>query len=109
MLLLQGWTNSAATIHRQFERGGYKAVVLGQVDYYKKLSEKQYVPPLQLVPCITHNSATARRPWLFSRRAISSMTRSCSGSQNDPAYDFLHGDERYRSSRPTDRIASTAY
>ena len=96
LLLLQGWTNSAAAIHRQFERGGYKAVVLGQVDYYKKLSEKQYVSPLQRA---MYNAQLGRREETLAllEEGYQQHDPELLWIQNDPAYDFLHGDERYRS------------
>ena len=95
-VLLQGWTNSAAAIHRQFERGGYKAVVVGQVDYYKKLSEKQYVSPLQRA---TYNAQLGRREETLAllEEGYQQHDPELLWIQNDPAYDFLHGDERYRS------------
>jgi tetratricopeptide (TPR) repeat protein len=95
-VLLQGWTNSAAAIHRQFERGGYKAVVVGQVDYYKKLSEKQYVSPLQRA---TFNAQLGRREETLAllEEGYQQHDPELLWIQNDPAYDFLHGDERYRS------------
>jgi TolB-like protein/DNA-binding winged helix-turn-helix (wHTH) protein/Tfp pilus assembly protein PilF len=95
-VLLQGWTNSAAAIHRQFERGGYKAVVVGQVDYYKKLSEKQYVSPLQRA---TFNAQLGRREETLAllEEGYQQRDPELLWIQNDPAYDFLHGDERYRS------------
>jgi len=96
LLLLQGWTNSAAAIHRQFERGGYKAVVLGQVEYYKKLSEKQYVSPLQRA---MYNAQLGRREETLAllEEGYQQHDPELLWIQNDPAYDFLHGDERYRS------------
>ena len=96
LLLLQGWTNSAAAIHRQFERGGYKAVVLGQVDYYKKLSEKQYVSPLQRA---MYNAQLGRREETLAllEEGYQQHDPELLWIENDPAYDFLHGDERYRS------------
>jgi TolB-like protein/DNA-binding winged helix-turn-helix (wHTH) protein len=96
LLLLQGWTNSAASVHRQFEHGGYKAVVLGQVDYYKKLSEKQYVSPLQRA---MYNAQLGRREETLAllEEGYQQHDPELLWIQNDPAYDFLHGDERYRS------------
>jgi TolB-like protein/DNA-binding winged helix-turn-helix (wHTH) protein len=96
LLLLQGWTNSAAAIHRQFEHGGYKAVVLGQVDYYKKLSEKQYVSPLQRA---MYSAQLGRREETLAllEEGYQQHDPELLWIQNDPAYDFLHGDERYRS------------
>jgi len=96
LLLLQGWTNSAAAIHRQFERGGYKAVVLGQLDYYKKLSEKQYVSRLDLA---RYEAQLGRREETLAllEEGYQQHDPELLWIQNDPAYDFLHGDERYRS------------
>ena len=96
LLLLQGLESSAAGVRHKFERGGYKAVVLGQVDYYKKLSEKQYVSPLQRA---MYNAQLGRREETLAllEEGYQQHDPELLWIENDPAYDFLHGDERYRS------------
>jgi TolB-like protein/DNA-binding winged helix-turn-helix (wHTH) protein len=94
--LVQGWTNAAAAVHRQFERGGYKAVVLWQLDHYKKLSEKQYVSPLQRAMYAAQLGRLEETLALLEE-GFQQHDPELLWIQNDPAYDFLHGDERYRS------------
>ena len=96
LLLLQGLESSAAGVRHKFERGGYKAVVLGQLDYYKKLSEKKYVSPLESAK---YEAQLGRREETLAllEEGYQHHDPELLWIQNDPAYDFLHGDERYRS------------
>ncbi len=96
LLLLQGRTNSAAAVQHKFEHGGYKSVVLGQLDYYKKLSEKQYVSPLQRA---MYDAQLGRREETLAllEEGFQQRDPELLWIRNDPAYDFLHTDERYRS------------
>jgi TolB-like protein/DNA-binding winged helix-turn-helix (wHTH) protein/Flp pilus assembly protein TadD len=94
--LLLGRESSAAAIRRKFERGGYKAVVLGQLDYYKKLSEKQYVSRLELAR-YEAQLGRGEETLTLLEDGFQQRDPELLWIQNDPAYDFLHGDERYRS------------
>jgi TolB-like protein/Flp pilus assembly protein TadD len=96
LLLLQGKESSAAGVRHKFERGGYKAVVADQLDYYKKLSEKQHVSPLESAK---YEAQLGRREetLAFLEEGYQQHDPELLWIQNDPAYDFLHGDERYRS------------
>jgi hypothetical protein len=96
LLLLQDRKTSAAAVRREFERGGYKAVVLGELDHYKKLSEKQYVSRLEFAK---HEAQLGHREetLVFLEEGYQQHDPELLWIQNDPAYDFLHSDERYRS------------
>jgi tetratricopeptide (TPR) repeat protein len=96
LCLLLGKESLAAGVRRNFERGGYKAVVVGQLDYYKKLSEKKYVSRLELAK---YEAQLGRREetLAFLEEGYEQHDPELLWIQNDPAYDFLHGDERYRS------------
>jgi Tetratricopeptide repeat len=96
LLLVQGMTTSAAAVQHKFESGGYKAVVLGQLDYYKKLSEKQYVSRLELAK---YEAQLGRREetLAFLEEGYEQHDPELLWIQNDPAYDFLRSDPRYQS------------
>jgi TolB-like protein/DNA-binding winged helix-turn-helix (wHTH) protein len=98
MLLLgdQGEGISAMTIRRAFEKGGYKAVLLQNVSYLKHKSATQYVSPVDIA---LQYAQLGRREETLALLEEGYRQRSplLLWIQNDPAYDFLHGDERYRS------------
>jgi TolB-like protein/DNA-binding winged helix-turn-helix (wHTH) protein len=96
LLLLQGRTNSATGVQHSFERGGYKAVVLGQLGYYERLSEKQYVSRLEFAK---YEAQLGRREETLAslEEGYQQHDPELLWIQNDPAYDFLHNDERFRS------------
>jgi TolB-like protein/DNA-binding winged helix-turn-helix (wHTH) protein len=96
LLLLQGKETSAVAVRHKFEQGGYKAVVLGELDYYKKLSEKQYVSRLELAK---YAAQLGRREETLAllEEGYQQHDPELLWIRNDPAYDFLHGDERYLS------------
>ena len=96
-LLLPGADKvSAAGVRRAFQQGGYKALVRWQLSDLKKESSTQYVSPVDLA---TLNAQLGRReeaPALLEEgyRQHSPLLLRV---QNEPAFDFLHFDERYRS------------
>ncbi len=94
--LLLGDKESAASIRRAFEKGGYQAVILWQLSHLKQKSAKHYVSPVDLA---LQYAQLGRRE--ETRASLEEGYRQRSPLllwiQNDPAYDFLHGDERYRS------------
>jgi TolB-like protein/DNA-binding winged helix-turn-helix (wHTH) protein len=96
LLLVQDKETSAAAVRRKFDQGGYKAVVLGQLDYYKKLSEKQYVSRLEFAK---YEAQLGRREETLAslEEGYQQKDPELLWIQNDPAYDFLRTDERYRS------------
>jgi TolB-like protein/DNA-binding winged helix-turn-helix (wHTH) protein/Flp pilus assembly protein TadD len=96
MLLLEGKKSSAAAIRRQFERGGYKEVALGQVNYFKELSSKQYFSPANRA---TFSAQLGRREETLGllEEGYREHSPVLLWIQTDPEFDFLHGEERYRS------------
>jgi tetratricopeptide (TPR) repeat protein len=93
----RAWGNPAlaAEAAEAFTQGGYRAVVLKRLDLSRRLSERQYVSPVTLA------GLTAQ---LRDRGQILALLEQGHGEhsllldiQFDPAYDFLHSDERYRS------------
>ena len=87
---------SAATIRHAYERGGYQAVLLEQVSYLKQKSAAKYVSPVEFA---LQYAQLGRREQTLALLEEGYRQRSplLLGVQNDPAFDFLHAEERYRS------------
>ena len=93
---LIGRNDRAATIRRDFEEGGYKAVLLGQVKHLKQRSATQYVSPVDLA--LQYAQLGRREETLtLLEEGYRQHSPLLLWIQTDPAYDFLHGEERYRS------------
>jgi TolB-like protein/DNA-binding winged helix-turn-helix (wHTH) protein len=87
---------SAATIRRAYEKGGYKAVLLQNVSYLKQKSATQYVSPVDLA--LQYAQLGRREETLaLLEEGYRQHSPLLLWMQCDPAYDFLHGEERYRS------------
>jgi TolB-like protein/DNA-binding winged helix-turn-helix (wHTH) protein/Flp pilus assembly protein TadD len=87
---------SATTIRRAYEKGGYKAVLLQNVSYLKQKSTTRYVSPVDLA--LQYAQLGRREETLsFLEEGLRQHSPLLLWIQCDPAYDFLHGDERYRS------------
>ena len=87
---------SATTIRRAFEKGGYKAVLLENASYLKRRSATQYVSPVNLA--LQYAQLGRREETLsYLEEGLRQRSPLLLWIQCDPAYDFLHGDERYRS------------
>ena len=93
---LAGRNDRAATIRRDFEEGGYKGVLLGQVRHLKQQSATQYVSPVDLA--LQYAQLGRREETLtLLEEGYRQHSPLLLWIQTDPAYDFLHSDERYRS------------
>jgi TolB-like protein/DNA-binding winged helix-turn-helix (wHTH) protein/Tfp pilus assembly protein PilF len=94
-LQLTGDKVEAENIRRTYEKGGYQALLLRQVANFKKQSATQYVSPMQFAlqyAQLGHREETlAMLEEAYKQKALDILW-----VQNDPAYDFLHSDERYR-------------
>jgi hypothetical protein len=94
--LLQGDKSSAESVRRAFEQGGYKAVVRWEISDNERKSAKQYVSPINLA--LLHAQLGQRESALaLLEEGYRQHSPHLLDIQNDPAYDFLHSDERYRS------------
>jgi tetratricopeptide (TPR) repeat protein len=94
-LTAEGDAATAAAIRRAYEQGGWRGVVLWRIGYLKKLSTKQYVSPGELA--LRYAQLGDREKALsLLEEAYRRHSPRLLGVQNDPAYDFLHRDERYR-------------
>ena len=94
--LLQGDKSSAEGVRRAFEQGGYNAVVRWGISDTERKSAKQYVSPINLA--LLHAQLGQReRALALLEEGYRQHSPYMLDIQNDPAYDFLHSDERYRS------------
>jgi TolB-like protein len=88
-------TVSAAAIESAFKQGGYKAVVRWQLDGLKQGAEKRYVSPIEFAKLYAQlgerEETLAQLEEGYRRHAPQILW-----IQSEPAFDFLHSDERYR-------------
>jgi TolB-like protein/DNA-binding winged helix-turn-helix (wHTH) protein len=93
--LLSGNKEEAAKLRSWFEKGGYRGMVLRQISDLKKKAAKQYVSPMNFA--LFYGELGEREETLsFLEEAYRQHTPLLLWIQTDPAYDFLHGEERYR-------------
>ncbi len=95
MLSLSGQKASAASVREAYRWGGYKAVVLEQIGELKRKSTSQYVSPVSMA--LLHAQLGQREETLgLLEEAYRQHSPQLLWVQNDPAFDFLHGEGRYR-------------
>lgn len=86
---------AAASIRRKFHEGGYRAVLLWNIANMKKRSLTHYVSPVDMA--LQYAQLGKREETLsFLEEAYRQRSPLLLWIQDDPAYDFLHSDERYR-------------
>ena len=89
-------TASAAAIQRAFQQGGYKAVVRWQLSGLKKEAETHYVSSIEFARLYAQlgerEEALAQLEEGYRKHAPQILW-----IQSEPAFDFLHADQRYRS------------
>ena len=91
-----GWKNSSEDVRRAWEQGGYNAVLHVQISALERKSAKQYVSPVDLA--LLYAQLGEREKTLTLLEAgLRERNPSLLYVQCDPAYDFLHSDQRYRS------------
>jgi hypothetical protein len=87
---------SADSLHRAFQRGGVKATVEWQIKFVKARAASHYVSPVDLAELYAQlgnrEETLALLEQAFRQRAPGLLW-----IQGHSAYDFLHGDPRYRS------------
>ena len=87
---------SATTIRRAYEKGGYKAVLLQNVSDLKQKAATRYVSPVDLA--LQYAQLGRREETLaLLEEGYRQHSPLLLWIQCDSAYDFLHGEERYRS------------
>jgi TolB-like protein/DNA-binding winged helix-turn-helix (wHTH) protein len=95
MYRAQGDEASASGLRQAFAQGGYRAVLLWRLEGLRKLAQKHYVSPvesaLQYAQLGQHEAALGVLEEAYAQRSPQLLW-----IQDDPAYDFLHTDARYR-------------
>jgi tetratricopeptide (TPR) repeat protein len=95
LLSAEGDTASASSLRRAFAQGGYPAVVRLELADLKKQSLRHYVSPVFFA--LAHAQLIEREETLRSLEdAYRVRDPLLLWIQNDPAYDFVHSDQRYR-------------
>jgi TolB-like protein len=96
-LIAEGKQADAASVRRAFEQGGYHAALLSNIADLKRQSEKQYLSPVYLALQYAQLGEREETLNLLEEAYRQHSPMLLEDVQDDPAYDFLHSDERYRS------------
>ena len=95
MFSARGDEVSASSVRRAFAEGGYAAVVRWKLADLKKRSLQHYVSPVFFA--LAHAQLEQREETLSSlEEAYRGHDPLLLWVQDEPAYDFVHSDERYR-------------
>lgn len=95
-LIAAGNKADAASVKSAFERGGYRAVLEWNLADMKNQSEKHYVSPVDLALQYAQLGDREETLSLLEEGYRQHSPQLLEDVQSDPAYDFLHSDERYR-------------
>ena len=96
-LLLAGEKDSAESVWRAFQKGGYRGLVAWQIEHLEKRSASHYVSPLDIAPWYAQLGQTRKDAIALLKEAYRQRSPQLLYIQCDPAYDFLHAEPRYRS------------
>jgi TolB-like protein/DNA-binding winged helix-turn-helix (wHTH) protein len=95
IMLLSGYKDVAASIRNAYEKGGYNGALLWEVSQLKQKSAKQYVSPVDIA--FQYAQLGQKEEALsYLEEGYRQHSPMLLWIQTDPAYDFLHGEERYR-------------
>jgi tetratricopeptide (TPR) repeat protein len=86
---------SAKNVQRAFQQGGYQAVLRHQVSDLKQWSLQHYVSPVDLA-CLNGQLGRREETLALLEEAYRQHAPGLLWVRSDPAFDFLHTDERYR-------------
>lgn len=89
------WKISTEEVRRIWEHGGYNAVLRAQISDLERKSAKQYISPIELALLYAQLGQREKALALLAA-GLRERNPSLLWIQCDPAYDFLHSDERYR-------------
>lgn len=93
--LLSGDKDTAAIIHQTYQKGGYSALILWRISQLKQQALKKYVSPVDFA--LQYAQLGQKEKTLsYLEAALREHNPALLWIQDDPAYDFLHSDERYR-------------
>jgi TolB-like protein/DNA-binding winged helix-turn-helix (wHTH) protein len=96
LLTVLNQKSGAETTRRQYARGGYQEVFRGRIAYDEKRSSTEYVPPYNLAQSYAELKQKEKTLDLLEQ-AFRIRDPNLLYVQCDPAFDFLHKEERYRS------------
>jgi len=88
--------SSADSLHRAFQRGGVKAAVEWQIRFVKARAAIHYVSPVDLAELYAQ-LGNREQTLALLEEAFRQHAPGLLWIQGDSAYDFLHGEPRYRS------------
>jgi TolB-like protein/DNA-binding winged helix-turn-helix (wHTH) protein len=96
VMLLLGDKETAANIRNAYDKGGYSGAILWEVNHLKQRSATRYVSPVDIA--FQYAQLGQKEEALsYLEEGYRQRSPMLLWIQTDPAYDFLHGDERYRS------------
>ena len=96
MFSLESDEQSAASVRRAYQQGGFKAVMSWQLNFLENNATTQYVSPVELAYC--HAELGHRQEALaLLEEGYRQHAPALLWIQDYPAFDFLRADERYRS------------
>jgi TolB-like protein/DNA-binding winged helix-turn-helix (wHTH) protein len=94
-MLLLGDKDTAAFIHQTYQKEGYSGLLRWQISDLTQKVSKRYVSPMQFA--LQYAQLGQKEKTLaYLEAALREHNPSILWIQDDPAYDFLHSDERYR-------------
>jgi len=94
-LRLTGTPDAVAAVHQTFETGGERAVEEWGVKDVTARARKGYVSPFDIASryaCLGNKEMTLK----YLEDALREHSAWLVFIQNEPLFDFLHSDERYR-------------
>jgi TolB-like protein/DNA-binding winged helix-turn-helix (wHTH) protein/predicted Zn-dependent protease len=95
MLSLLGDKAAAERVGQAYRRAGYRAVVMEQIGELKGKAKEHYVSPVDLA--VLYAQLGRREETLnFLEEGYRQHSPVLLWVQSEPAFDFLHGEERYR-------------
>lgn len=94
-LRLSGRSKDAASVHRAFERGGAKAVAQWEAKDIKIRASEEYVSPFDIASTVAL-SGDKEEVLKYLEAAYREHEPALILIQTQAAFDFLHGDPRYR-------------
>lgn len=95
-LQADGHSAMAEAVAQAFEHGGYRSIVRMSLDYWTAARKRRYVSPVVLSG-FTAELQQREQTLVLLEQGYEERSPYLLKIQLDPAYDFLHSDERYRS------------
>jgi tetratricopeptide (TPR) repeat protein len=94
-LQLAGEKDLLAEHVQVYQRGGYRAVIGWRVDVLKRRAAKQYVSPMNFAS--TYGQLGRKEETIrYLEESYRERSPDLVFVQNDPNFDFVHSDPRYR-------------